>query len=92
MGPLEGGIFMNVIKVVELTRSNGQHLYITQEKEVHSFDSMSGSLKNYENWFMKPMEFEGLLSYSSYHGTGLYRMIQSYRKIVQVLCEKTVHL
>ena len=47
-------------------------MYITQEKEVHSFDSISESLKNYENWFMKPMEFEGLLSYSSYHGTGLY--------------------
>ena len=39
----------------------GQAVYITQEQEVKVFDLISGTLKTYEDWFLKPMEFEGLL-------------------------------
>ena len=39
---------------------------------IQAYDQTTGTLRTYEDWFLKPMEFEGLLSYKSYHGTGLY--------------------
>ena len=59
--------------IAEIENESGDKKYITQNKNVHFFNQVSGTVQENSDMFLKPaIKFENILSYNSFHGTGLY--------------------
>ena len=58
--------------VSEVKDKFGKPVFIIQQDSIYIYNYVTGSIEQYSDILINPMEFEGQLSYISYHGTGLY--------------------